>query len=126
MVKIILDLMWRVQKLFSSDSQKIFDGIYDEKYLIPLFPISADPTGPGPCALILTGISAILILLTLPLSLIACVKVSHSFIILLAKNFRISPANLCEECTLLLQTNTTLHTLNLINPHLRTFLLSIL
>ena len=37
---------------------------------------SADPTGPGPCALILTGISAILILLTLPLSLIACVKVT--------------------------------------------------
>ena len=40
------------------------------------FIFSADPTGPGPCALILTGISAILILLTLPLSLIACVKVT--------------------------------------------------
>ena len=49
-------------------------------YLIILLILHpADPTGPGPCALILTGISAILILLTLPLSLIACVKVGgHS------------------------------------------------
>jgi len=39
----------------------------------------ADPTGPGPCALILTGISAILIILTLPLSLIACVKVVQEY-----------------------------------------------
>ena len=40
-----------------------------------MFSCSADPTGPGPCAIILTGISALLIVLTLPLSLVFCVKV---------------------------------------------------
>ena len=35
----------------------------------------ADPTGPGPCSLILTGVSILLILLTLPLSLTLCIKV---------------------------------------------------
>ena len=44
------------------------------------FSVSADPTGPGPCAIILTGISALLIILTLPLSLMACVKVGRVII----------------------------------------------
>ena len=35
----------------------------------------ADPTGPGPCSLLLTGVSILLILLTLPLSLTLCIKV---------------------------------------------------
>merc|ERR1719410_2152701 len=39
----------------------------------------ADPAGPGPCAIILTGISALLIILTLPLPLIFCVKVVQEY-----------------------------------------------
>jgi len=39
----------------------------------------ADPTGPGPCSLILTGVSILLILLTLPLSLALCIKVVQEY-----------------------------------------------
>jgi len=39
----------------------------------------ADPTGQGPCALLLTGMSVLLIVLTLPFSLIVCVKVVQEY-----------------------------------------------
>ena len=38
--------------------------------------LPADPTGPGPCSLLLTLFSIFLIILTLPLSLLFCLKVS--------------------------------------------------
>ena len=38
--------------------------------------ISADPTGPGPCTRVLTGLSALMVIVTLPWSLAFCIKVS--------------------------------------------------
>ena len=38
----------------------------------------ADPSGPDPCALLLTGLSALLLLITLPFSLLFCIKVTFS------------------------------------------------
>jgi len=39
----------------------------------------ADPTGPGPCAVFLTGVSALLVILTLPWSLAFCIKVVQEY-----------------------------------------------
>ena len=36
----------------------------------------ADPTSPGPCTRLLTGVSALLVVLTLPWSLALCIKVT--------------------------------------------------
>ena len=38
--------------------------------------IVADPTGPGPCTRVITGLSALLVMITLPWSLAFCIKVS--------------------------------------------------
>ena len=40
----------------------------------------ADPTSPGPCTRLLTGVSALLVLLTLPWSLALCIKVTLQWI----------------------------------------------
>merc|ERR1719220_2860303 len=39
----------------------------------------ADPEGPGPCAFVLTCLSALLILITLPISLCLCIKVVQEY-----------------------------------------------
>ena len=49
---------------------------------------AADPTGPGPCTRVLTGLSALLVLLTLPWSLALCIKVVTHYV-----------RNTCENTT---------------------------
>jgi len=39
----------------------------------------ADPTSPGPCAVFLTGVSALLVIITLPWSLAFCIKVVQEY-----------------------------------------------
>ena len=85
LIKLLPLVRFRDWTFDDDDAAILLNSLWKYPIFTPGFCLLADPTGPGPCALILTGFSALLILLTLPLSLIFCVKVTEYF----SSNFQI-------------------------------------
>ena len=51
--------------------------LFTDIYLVVKYIYVADPTGPGPCTRFLTGLSALLVMITIPWSLVFCIKVGQ-------------------------------------------------
>ena len=67
---------------YDFSTSNFLDDVDDSlnSFLLKFTIISADPEGPGLCALFLTAVSFILFLVTLPFSLCTCVKVSSCYL----------------------------------------------